>query len=168
MTGFFLLLVIGLWLWFVWRCSGWMLKRFSLSSGKQWLRYVVIALLIPLPVIDEIIGGMQFKALCKKGSVLKIDAEKIKGKTVRLVIQPSWKKVEWAMLPIYFSIYQYQNNATKEEYARYVVYNVEGGKFIRLLGISEGNAPLTIRNTSCSPVVNSTKLSRNYEFNLIN
>ena len=48
MTGILLLFLIVVWLWFVWWLSGWILKRFTSSNEKQWLRYVVIALLIPL------------------------------------------------------------------------------------------------------------------------
>src|SRR4051812_36896606 len=45
---------------------------------------ISVALLLPLPVIDEILGKPQFEQLCRENSTIKLDREKALGKTVYL------------------------------------------------------------------------------------
>ena len=65
---------------------------------------LVFAVLLPLPLIDEIVGRQQFEQLCKVNSTIQVDREtagertvyfvhqpdtEIKGTWVRIVLQPA-------------------------------------------------------------------------------
>jgi hypothetical protein len=166
MTGIFFFGVVFLWGFLALRLARWATRRIQHTVLRKLAIGTVFSVLMVSLVIDELIGGVQFRALCEQGAHLKIDAEKIKGKNVRLAIEPSWEHVQGTALPIAFSHYSYRDAATNEEYASYSIYRIKGGWFIRLLGISEGNAPLTIASTECSPDGHSKTIAAQYSFNL--
>ena len=55
----------------------WIAKQITATVKNSLLRTALaiplIAILVMLPVADEIIGGFQFRALCRENAVLKID-----------------------------------------------------------------------------------------------
>ena len=167
MTGLLLLAVVGLWMWACVAITRVVLRQVK-SPPSRWLGAPTLftALLI-LPLVDEIVGGFQFRALCEKGAVLKIDAEKAKGRTVRVVIQPSNEVVPGQALRTLHSHLSYRIVDSEEEIARYDTYVINGGWFIRALGISNNNSPLTIDLPAGSPP-NRGLLDRTYGFTLIN
>ena len=167
MTGLLLLAVVGLWVWACVAITREALRRVP-SQPLRWLvAPTLFSALLILPLADEIVGGFQFRALCKKGAVLRIDAEKAKGRTVRVVIQPSNEVVPGQALRTLHTHFSYRIVDSEVEIARYDTYVVNGGWFIRALGISNNNSPLTIGSPACSPP-NRGLLDRTYGFNLIN
>ena len=151
MTGILLLAVVGLWVALIWALTRWITRRIT-SKNLRWLTGTAFVLLVtPLPVADEIVGGFQFRALCRDGATLKIDPQKARGRTVRIVIAPSNELLPSTAIPIYHSHNSFQDVATGEEIAQYDDYFAKGGWFIHTLGISEGNAPLVIGNSGCIP-----------------
>lgn len=167
MTGLLLLAVVGLWVWACVAITRVVLRQVK-SPPSRWLGAPTLftALLI-LPLVDEIVGGFQFRALCEKGAVLKIDAEKAKGRTVRVVIQPSNEVVPGQALRTLHSHLSYRIVDSEEEIARYDTYVVNGGWFIRALGISETNSPLLIGAPYCGPP-NEGLMDKTYGFILTN
>ncbi len=120
-----------------------------------------------LLVADEIVGGYQFRALCGENAVLRIDPEKARGQTVKVVIDPSNEIVPRTPITIYHSHLTFLDVGTNEQIAEYDSYVAKGGWFIRMLGISEKNAPIIIGLPGCSPK-NSGTFPKQYGLTLIN
>ena len=145
--------------------------RIARPIRNAWLRTGATALLtvafMTLLVADELIGGYQFRQLCQKDAVLRIDPATAQGRTVKVVIDPSNEIVPRAPITIYHSHLSFLDVGTNEKIAEYDRYVAKGGWFIRILGISEGNAPITIGLPGCSPK-NSGTFPRQYGLTLIN
>lgn len=167
MTGLFLLAVVGLWVWVSLGITRAVLRRVPSPPWRWLVAPTLFTTLLTLPLVDEIVGGFQFRALCEKGAVLKIDTNMVRGKTIRLVIQPSNQVLPDQALRILRSRYSYQVAETGLEVASLETYEVGGGWFIRTLGISNNNSPLTIGSPACSPPDRGL-LDKKYEFTLIN
>lgn len=169
MTGLFLIVVVFAWLVAVVFLTSWLMKRVSIMQKpvRMAVALLIFVLLLPLPVADEIIGGYQFRELCRQGAVLRIDAEKAKGRTVKVVIEPSNEILPRTAITIYHSHLSFQDFKTGEEIASYDTYVAKGGWFIRMLGISGGNAPITIGLPGCIPE-NSQSFRKQYGITVIN
>lgn len=150
MIGLLFLGVVALWLF----TARWLAKRATRRLAQGKLRMAVVlaltAVLIALPLSDEIIGGFQLSALCKKNAVFKVDAERIRGKTVRSVADPSNEDVKGTPIRIYYSHLSYRDIDTNEELASYTRYVAEGGWLIRMLSMDDHIKPLTFEST-CDP-----------------
>ena len=135
----------------------WIAKRLTKAVKNSQLRIVLIFLcvgaLLVLPVADEIIGGFQFRALCRENAVLRIDAEKIKGKTIRVIPEPTEgsRDAEGVAIRIYYYRLSYRDTETGEELASYSTYTARSGWLVRLFGTSSGLPPLTVHPSTCSP-----------------
>lgn len=141
MTGLFLLLVIGIWIAFI----SWLVPKIIQKIPSKVVRGVVGTVLflffLVLPLIDEIIGGFQFRALCKEGAVMNVDEEKAINK---IVISQRAKTTYPAgyFLPIRKQYWSYIDPDSKEVLVSWNEYRANGGIFIRTLGISETDSPL--------------------------
>ena len=160
------LLTIGLLVgWLV--TAVWLARRLTdrLENGPLRVALMIPAALVltVLPVADEIIGGFQFRALCRENAVLKIDAEKIRGKTIRMVISPSNKEVDNTTVRIYYSRVSYRDIVTGDELGSNSDYVAMGGKLIRLLAMGHEMTPLTIHPPTCRGP-GSLPTSEKYEF----
>ncbi|MDR3054429.1 MAG: hypothetical protein LBU53_03385 [Zoogloeaceae bacterium] len=169
MSGLILLAIIGLFVAVLNFFRKWLFRFFDHRLDTHKIRSVANVifwvLAFTLPISDDIIGGFQFRELCKNGSMLKIDAEKIKGKTVRVVIDPSNEYVSDTITPIRFSHFSYRDVETNEEYASFSRYYAEAGWLLRSYGMP-GSELLTAAS-SCSPP-RFGELHKQYEFSLIN
>lgn len=150
----------------------WLAGLVIISIKNRGLRRLFLMLIVPLlfilPVTDEIVGGFQFRALCKENAVVKIDAKKIKSKKIRVVIYPSDKEkhVENSAVKIYFSRYSYVDNETGEELASYSRYTAMGGLLIQMLAMGHEMTPMAIHPSTCQPL-NSGNLSSDFNFQLV-
>lgn len=140
------------------------LRRSSMQTATA---LAAFAVLLPLPVADELVGMWQFNRLCREGAKLKIDPDAAKGRTVRLVIDPSNEILPGQVLTTYHSHLSYREVGTDQEIASFSRYSVKGGWLIRALGIFESNVPLVIGKSWCS-VDDRVSLPARYEFTLIN
>lgn len=167
MTGILLFAVFCLWLWICVAITHALVARNTARWWRAPAAIFMFGILLVLPVIDEVIGGFQFRALCETGAVLKIDVAKAKGRVVRLVIDPSNQPVAGQLLRTLHSHYSYRAIDTDEEIASLNTYEVDGGLLVLLLGISNSNSPLTIGSAACSPPDRGL-LDKKYGFRLIN
>lgn len=146
-------------------------RRIARPIQNTWLRIGATATLtvafMTLLVVDELIGGYQFSQLCRENAVLRIDPEKARGRTVKVVIEPSNEIVPRTPITIYHSHLSFLDVRTNEQIAEYDRYVAKGGWFIRMLGISEKNAPIIIGLPGCSPK-NSGTFPKQYGLTLIN
>ncbi|MDP2811733.1 MAG: hypothetical protein Q8O34_16470 [Rhodocyclaceae bacterium] len=128
---------------------------------------LAFVLLMVLPVADEIVGGYQFRALCRENAVLRIDAGKAKGRTVKEVIDPSNEILPRTAITIYHTRTSFRDIATNEEIANSDRYIAKGGWFIRMLGVSETNDPITFEPSYCPPSLGAYAIARKYGFTFI-
>ncbi|MDR3054586.1 MAG: hypothetical protein LBU53_04195 [Zoogloeaceae bacterium] len=153
MSGLILLAIIGLFVavlnffrkW-LFSCCG---KKLDTHKIRLVANVVFWVFAFTLPVADEIIGAFQFRALCDTNTTFKIDAEKIKGKTVNVVLDPLNKKISGLMLPVDFTRQAYRDAETNEEYASLIVYDARGGWLMRSLW--EPSGTLFIQFPTCYP-----------------
>lgn len=136
----------------VWLSSALWLAR-KLTSGMQQgvVRIVAIGglvvLFIVLPLSDEIVGGIQLRALCKQSPVPTIDVEKTRGRTVRVRTDPANKKVDGTWVRILYSHSSYRDSGTNDELFSSHRYVANGGWLIRALSANSGTTPLTFEST---------------------
>lgn len=132
----------------------WLATRLTGKLESRPLRFAlmisIVFVLVALPVADEIIGGFQFRALCRDNAELKIDAEKIRGKTVLVVVDPANRDVENSLIRIYYSRFSYRDVNSNEELATYSRYVAVSGWLMRALAMGNALPPLTIHPSACN------------------
>ncbi len=148
MTGILLLFVAGIWLAIV----IWLSKFITKKLPEMWWRtpvgIVVFAVLLPLPLVDEIVGGRQFEQLCKDNSTIQVDRVTAVGKTVYFDPQPD-VEIKGTWVRVVLKPQRFVDATTGEPVVSYNELTARGGRFIRVLGISQG-MPLTFKG-SCVP-----------------
>ena len=170
MSGIFLIAIVGLWVWLVFKFSRFIGKQ---VAGNRWGSLVTVLLflvLLPLPVVDEIIGGFQFRALCaKNASAFRVGVRDPQGRTTKVTVDPANQYLDSVAIPIRYSQDVYSDATTQERVVAVDQYVAEGGLLIRALGISENNSPLTIGRPACSPEQARGESARlTFKLNVIN
>ena len=140
-------------------------KKLPLRFARAPVTGLVVVLLLTSLVADEVVGGFQFRALCEKNAVLKINAEKIKGKRIKSSGEPANEILKGTAVQIYHTRNVYRDAETNEELASYSRYTAKGGWFIRTIGFSDSTPPLTFSSV-CVPDWNSPE--KVYQFKFIN
>ncbi len=151
MTGLALLLVVGLWWWASLTLSRIVVRKLPAKPWRRLVGYVVFGLLFALPVADEIVGGFQFRALCKKNAVFHVGVEHPEGRITKFSANSPGEFVHGTFIKIYDAAIEYKDVQSGEVVVKFHSYTAEGGWLIRALGISESDAPLTIGSPFCSP-----------------
>lgn len=164
MTGIFFLVVVGVYVFVI----SHLVSRLTRGIRNTKLQLLAgggaFLLLMALPLADEIVGAFQFNALCKENAVLRIDEEKVKGKSVRLVIDPVNEVLPYKALVIYHSHYTFSDVSSKEKLAEFDEYVAKGGWFVHALGISNSNPPILIQPAGCTPPLSVTQMQKEYSF----
>ena len=169
MTGIFLLLVIGAWLGVAIVLTKVLTRRLRPGAMRGSAGAVLFVGLLVLPVLDEVIGGFQFRALCAKSPSFRVGVDKPEGRSTRVSFQPANELVAGTTIPIYHSRIDYTDVKTGELVVSFDEYVAKGGLLIRALGISESNAPLTLGRPACSPqTVRGESVKRTLKFSVIN
>lgn len=150
MSGLLLLGVIGVWVVIVVLVARRFARLFKPGAVRNVAVAIVSAVLLVLPVADELISAPQFHKLCEEGARLKFDSEKIRGRTMYLA-DDSQPRIQVGLLQGYYIQWHYLDAATNETLITSNSYHLKGGLLIRALGISETNAPLTMLSYCSSP-----------------
>ena len=147
----------------------WLAKKFTQNLPPRFagapVTALVVVLLLTSLVADEIVGGFQFRSLCEKNAVLKINVEKIKGKRIKSSGEPYNEILKGTAVRIHHTRNVYRDVETNEELASYSSYTAKGGWFIRTIGFSDSTPPLTF-SSACSANWNSPEKA--YEFKFVN
>jgi hypothetical protein len=156
MTGIFLLFVV-----IIWFCAVIWLSKFVTSNlrKQEWripVALVIFAVLIPLPLIDELVGGRQFEQLCEENSAIKVDRATAVGRTVYFDEQPP-VEINGTWVKVVMQPHRFVDAATGEFVFSYNTLTAVGGRLIRILGISEGGMPLSFYG-SCGPKESTKEL----------
>jgi hypothetical protein len=166
MTGLFLIAVVLIWV----IVAIWLARASGALVGNRVRRLVqvaVFAVLLPLPLIDEVIGGWQFRQLCKQHDTIQLDPITARGRTVYFA-KDRPLEVPGTWTPVSQQAWRFLDATTDKPVLSYIKFTAEGGIFIRTLRISEGNAPLTFSNY-CAPggTVQYNNIFRALEIKLI-
>jgi hypothetical protein len=156
MTGIYLFFVAAIWLAIVIWLSKVSTEKLPKPTWRIPVSVVVFAVLLPLPLIDEIVGGRQFEQLCKENSTIQVDRATAVGKTVYYDPQPR-VEMKGSWIRIVLQPHRFVDAKTSEFVIGYNTLIATGGRFIQMLGISEGGMPLTF-DGSCRPIENTKKL----------
>jgi len=145
MSAILFLIFVGIWA-FVVLLLIWLVGKILPKAGWATLvRMLLFFGLLPLPIVDELVGKGQFEEACREYAVLIVDREKAAGKTVYLSTQPAFD-IEGSWIRIVVTPWRFVDLTTGKTIVSYHTL-VAGKKFIRL---SEGGMPLTFRGT-CAP-----------------
>lgn len=145
MSAILFLLFGGLWA-LVALLLVWIVGKILPKAGWALAVRVVLFLgLLPLPIVDELVGKRQFEQACREYAVLKVDREKAAGKTVYLSIQPDFE-IDGTWVRVGVKPWRYVDVSTGETIVSYHTL-VAARRFIRF---SEGGSPITFRGT-CAP-----------------
>jgi hypothetical protein len=148
--------------------SVWLAKRFSNRFVRWLIALSALAVLMPLPLADEIVGKRQFEALCRHGATLEVDAARIKGRQVRLQVRPVNQPVPGIAVPVLYTRVEFRDAETSEPLGAYGWYVAEGGWFIRTFGIGEGGGMLLASGKSfCSPAKADASVAADYGFQIV-
>lgn len=165
MTGIFFFLILYLWVSTCIRVFSEFRKK-ATTKKARYINNLVFAFIILFPVLDEVIGAIQFTYICDTRAVLHINEAKIAGKRVYVEINPSHKRMNTA-IPIYRTKQVYRDELTHEVLASFERFEARGGWLIRMLGISESNSPIIIPQPYCSPE-KGVAISTTYNFTVLN
>jgi hypothetical protein len=149
MTGLFILAACGLWTWLVFRFCRWVGTH--ITRGR-WRWSTVVALfvaLVPLPLADEIAGKFQFEKECRTRAVLIVDAERVRGKTLRRVATQS--HLTGGPLDIEQWDNRFVDPQTGEVLASYRWLRVSGGVISRMF--LDSGKPISFSPSTCAPPI---------------
>lgn len=148
MGGLILLFIILLWVFLVTKLVGFLSQWIPVSKFSPALKVLLFVLLLVMPFMDEIIGGFQFRALCKSYAVATYDEAKVRGKTVH---EKSYEErhLTNTILPTYKSISRYVDHTTNEEVLSFVALHSDGGWLSRWISFNSVHRPQTF-DGSCS------------------
>ena len=165
MSGLLLLGVVVIWIAVV----AFVAKRLSRLFKPGAVRNIVVAIatavMLVLPVADELISAPQFYKLCEEAMKLQFDPERIRGKTIIFVAENTPPSISVGFLRGYYLHWRYLDAVTREELITEKIYHLNGGILIRSLKISETNAPLTMRSY-CGPSEHPTQKNFLTRYNL--
>lgn len=149
MTGILLVFVALFWL----VAAYWLARLITIKVPKQsWrvlLRAVLFLALVPLPLIDEIVGKQKFEQICREKAEISVDTQNTQGRTVWFGGSERIQ-TRLGMLEVVQAKRNYIDAKTQEPVYHYYRVEAKGGLLIRLLGISEGGTPLLFEGL-CQP-----------------
>ena len=158
MTGLLLIFVFGIWFMISKWIASKVVRNIKSQKMKRLAMPLILVFLMLAPLADEVIGGVQFYALCSKEAVLKVDEDKAKDKTVKVELSVGKNKSS-APVVIREQTWSYIDIKNSEEVLSYKTLHAAGGWLIKTLGISETNAPLIFGGV-CGPAEQKTIFNR--------
>lgn len=148
MSGLLLIVILASWVWAAVAIARMLTSKLKPVRIKSFVTFLAIAVIIPLPVADEIVGGFQFRALCKNEAVATYDEGKVRGKTVHLKSADVYHFTN-TILPTYKQTWKYVDHTTNEELINYVDLHSDGGWLSRAIHFNYVHKPYTF-NGNCS------------------
>ena len=143
MIGLYVLLLLAA--WFIAVCVVVTLTARKLVP-KPWrilVGVVAVVVLFPLPLIDEIVGGVQFAHLCDENAKIKVDRNSARGRVVyRADVPPQRIKGTW--VPVLETKWRFVDARSGETVVSYSTFDAGPG----LLHVSGG--PLLFKGY-CDP-----------------
>ncbi len=149
MTGLLLIFLAAVWLALTTAVAYFGTKRIESAVLRSVSALLLFSVLLPLPLINEIVGKYQFEQLCKDNATIRIDRATAVGKTVYLA-ESTDVEIKGKWLRFVVKPWRYVDVTTGETVVSYKTLMADGGLFFRMIRISEGGVPLTFKG-SCYP-----------------
>jgi energy-coupling factor transporter transmembrane protein EcfT len=147
MGGLIFFAVIGIWFFIVLGVIFWIAKKLPERWWRIPISLLFFIVVLILPIIDEIVGGWQFKRLCEANSEIQVNRTTAVGKTVYFVPQPA-VEIENKFVRIVLKTHKFVDSTTNEVVVSYKTFRANGGVLFK--HISQGRVPL-IFNGTCVP-----------------
>jgi hypothetical protein len=132
------LLVVGalvVWFFVARRIARWLVRALPMKAGaRPWAAVGLFLVVFLLPVADELAARPYFALMCHRAAVFRVNAERIRGKTVKTVALISNEPVGWTPVPVFHSRVGYMDATTGETLADYDTFEGGGGALGRLIG----------------------------------
>lgn len=144
MSGIFLISIVAIWFFVTLKLSGFIVSKCG-ATKKSLTRFSLFVMIFLLPLLDEIVGGVQFRSLCNSNEIL-VNQEMLKGKTVQLK-RPA-NRILKRVIPIRESVWEWVDPHTGDVLIKYKDYHAKGGWLSRFIGFPQGSPPYTF-NGSC-------------------
>lgn len=154
MTGLLLLAVVALWLIAAIIITWGIVAKIPSEGWRTAAAVALFPALLIAPLADDIIGGLQFRALCEEKTVIRVDESRAAGRTVFLIRDRSIQ-LPWLLVPVIEQPWRYADVDTQEVLVSFSTLEAKGGWLIRGLGISETDAPITFKGY-CGPADRSS------------
>jgi hypothetical protein len=155
--GLYFLLVAMLWLAISIVLAVAVSRRISPGSRRTVIGMLAVAVLLPVPFVDQIVGAIQFKRVCARTEGIQVNREKTKDRTVyRVYIPPSQIGGTW--LPVYETQWRFADMETGEVLLSYRTFEARPG-FIRV-------TPLMF-NPNCGPAGHTNARALVRQFGMI-
>jgi len=145
MSGIILLTVLAFWFFIVKKLTDFFTSKIYLKIKGKWIYPMVFILVFIAPVMDEIIGGFQFRALCTPENLLVYESEKVRGKAVvpRDIPMETLNKI----IPIVITTGAWEDAETGELLLTYRIISSKGGWLSHFMG---GGTSFFTLNGKCS------------------
>lgn len=142
MSGIILFAILYAWFFAVHKISRYISQIIGWNPTGILTRIILPLALFISPMIDEIIGGFQFRALCKAEAIATYDEAKVRGKTVHLISADTFHFTH-TILPTYKQTWKFVDHITNEELFSYVDLHSGGGWVSRWINFNNVHRPYT-------------------------
>ena len=143
MGGLILVVVLGIWFLIVLALTSWIAKKLPQRWWKTPLSLLIFIVFLIAPVIDEIVGGWQFKRLCETNADIQVNKETAIGRTVYLAKVPD-VEIKGTWVRVALQPRQFVDQTTGDIVVSYNSVIASGGLF---KFISQGKAPLLFKGS---------------------
>jgi hypothetical protein len=142
MSGMILIVILIVWFYIALILSSFLGAKIRAGLFKTVMRFVLFPLILLAPVADEIIGGFQFRALCKVEAVAVYDEAKVRERTVYDQSADLYYFTD-TVLPTYKQTWKYADHTNNEELISFVELHSDGGWLSRWISFNSSQHPYT-------------------------
>lgn len=132
---------VGLW----WACCH--LPGGTGAGLRRLHQALVVVVLLPLPLIDELLAQAQFERLCREQIAVRVQGGGTAPQGLRYSVSAP-EPVPGLPVPVSRREHRYTDPATRETLVRYATFQAHAGKLARMVG--QPDVPLTFAG-HCGP-----------------
>lgn len=143
MMGPYLLFLAAAWLAIVIGLALLVTRKVPDRWWKVPLCAVLVVAILPLPILDDIIGGIQFRQLCRENSIIHVNRAQAAGRTV-FRAKPVHRVIKGTWVRVVANEWRFVDATTGETVINYNTFDAGRGFF------HPTGAPLTF-NGYCAP-----------------
>jgi hypothetical protein len=150
MSGLIAMALVLVWLVLVSLAVYRLTRRINNGVLRVGAGLLAVGMLLPLPLVDELLGRPQFERLCRENTAIHMDRIAVAGKSVFFQPQPR-VEVKGTWLRTFIQPHRFIDSSTGEVAIAYAEVVTSGGVLSR--GLTEGGVPFTFKG-SCMPDAN--------------
>lgn len=140
MTAFIAFAAAALWCLLAFLGAVALKRKLPKTSWRRPVSVLVFGAIFPLPVLDEMIGRVQFDALCKSNSTIQVNPEQARGRTVR-ALSAQFEEVGGTFVPIVTRQMRFVDAQTGEVVVSFRQLAAYRGLLAQAIGFPGGGHP---------------------------